>query len=108
MGRLVIQPSAKRDLDDILLHTARESGNREIAAGFVETLRQQCRHLAALPGALGRPRPDLGEGRRSFAHHGYVILFRHEPGILRVLPVIHGHRDIQASLLDPPNGTPPA
>lgn len=67
-----------------------------VAEAFTGGLRRQCRKLADLPGTLGRPRPELFVGLRSFAHRGYVILFRYEPGLLVVVNVVEGHRDIDA------------
>lgn len=48
---------------------------------------------------MGQPRGDLGEGFRSFAARGYVIVFRYETGALRVLTIAEGHRDFPG--LDP-------
>jgi plasmid stabilization system protein ParE len=61
----------------ILDHITRESGHLAIGRWFVGTLRQKCRDLAALPGTLGRARPELRPDLRSFAFTGYVILFRY-------------------------------
>lgn len=94
MRRLVFQPSAREDLNDILRYIARQSRSREVAASFVQVLREQCRALASLPGTLGRSRPDLGNDTRSFSIRGYVIVFRYEPGPLRVISVSEGHRII--------------
>ena len=67
MPRLVIQPSARRDLTEFLLHFGRQSRNRDVALRFVTALREQRRALSSLPGTMGRPRPDLGIDVRSFA-----------------------------------------
>ena len=92
MPRLVIQPSARQDLNDILRCIARPSGSRDVAARFVQALRDQCRALARLPGTLGKPRSDLGEDVRSFAVRDYIFAFRHEAGTLRVLSIPEGHK----------------
>jgi plasmid stabilization system protein ParE len=63
-------------------------------------LRQQCRDLAALPGTLGRPRPELRPDIRSFPHKGYVILFRYVADTFEVANIIEGHRDIEALYKD--------
>ena len=47
--------------------------------------------LAALPGTLGRPRPDLGREVRSVAWQGYVIVFRYVGPRLQIVRIIEGH-----------------
>ena len=101
MRRLVLQRSARNDLGDILRYLARRSRHPDVALRFVQSIRMQCRALASLPGTLGRARPELGDGRRSFAFRGYVIVFRYEPGVLRVLAVMEGHRAAKTHLDDP-------
>ena len=96
MPRLKMLPSAQADLVHILEHMTRESGHLTIGRRFVGTLRQKCRNLAALPGTLGRARPELRPDRRSFAFKGYVILFRYVGENFEVSNIIEGHRDIEA------------
>ncbi len=60
------------------------------------SLRAQCRKLAELPGHLGQARNEWLPELRSFAFRGYIIVFRYEPDIFRVVRVIEGHRDIEA------------
>ena len=73
-----------------------------VAAGFVGRLRQQCKKLALLPGTLGRARPELGQGLRSFAIRGYIIFFRYEANTLVVINIVEGHRDMHALFTDDP------
>ncbi|MBP7339806.1 type II toxin-antitoxin system RelE/ParE family toxin [Niveispirillum sp.] len=94
MRRLSYTKAAARDLADILSYLAERAGDGEPALRFVQRLKGQCRRLAELPGALGRPRDDIRPGIRSFAYRGYVILFRYEDDVLRIIAVIEGHRDI--------------
>ena len=104
MKRLIVQRTAQWHLNDI----ARQSGSRTTATRFVMRLRCQCRHPASLSGTLGRSRPDLGDNRRSFAWQGYIIVFRYEPNVFRVLAIIEGHRDLGPSLIDLPNESKPS
>jgi toxin ParE1/3/4 len=100
LPRLKMLPSAQADLVNILEHITRESGQLTIGRRFVGALRQQCRDLAALPGTLGRVRPELRPDIRSFPYKGYVILFRYVGDTFEVANIIEGHRDIEALYKD--------
>ena len=93
-------PSVQADLVNILEHITRESGQLIVGRRFVGTLRQQCRDLAALPGTLGRARPELRPDIRSFPYKGYVILFRYVGDTFEVANIIEGHRDIETLYKD--------
>ncbi|WP_449221240.1 hypothetical protein [Tistrella mobilis] len=41
-----------------------------MAEAFAADLVMKCEHLASLPGLMGRPRPELAAGLRSFVHRG--------------------------------------
>lgn len=86
---------AKTDLLRIKRYIAKESGSNELAIKYTEKLRQQCRKLAELPGTMGRARPELMAGVRSFPHGNYVILFRYNDSLLEIISIIEGHRDIE-------------
>src|ERR1700757_1489621 len=77
LPRLKMLPSARADLVTILEHITRESGSLVIGRRFVGALRLQCRELSALPGTLGRARPELRPDIRSFPFRGYLIFFRY-------------------------------
>jgi toxin ParE1/3/4 len=86
---------AKANLGKIAIYIAKESGHREIAMGFTDQLREQCRKLATLPSTLGRARPELREDVRSFPFNGYVIFFRYVGEALEVVNILHGSRDVE-------------
>lgn len=86
---------ARHDLLQIKRYLARESGSSEIALRYIENLRQECRRLAALPGTLGRARPELAEGIRSIPYGNYVIFFRYHGPYFEIVSIIEGHRDIE-------------
>lgn len=86
---------AKTDLISIKRYIAKESGSNEAAIKYTEKLRQQCRKLAELPGTMGRARPELMAGVRSFPYGNYVILFRYNDSFLEIISIIEGHRDIE-------------
>ena len=70
MRKPVFLASVRHDLLEILTSVAEESGSVAIAQGFVSQLRSRCRALAALPGVLGRGRPESPHDIRSSAYKG--------------------------------------
>ncbi|TFF21716.1 type II toxin-antitoxin system RelE/ParE family toxin [Jiella endophytica] len=98
MPRLRYLPSAKADLVEILGYVTRQSGSLLVGRRFVALLRQKCASLAALPGLIGTPRPELRPDIRSFAFRGYVIFFRYldDRATFEVVDILEGHLDIEA------------
>lgn len=96
MRRAIFLASVRTDLVEILTYVARSSGSLSVAQRFVAELRRRCHELAALPGTLGRARPELGPGLRSVSHKGYVIFFRYVGDRFEVVNILEGHRDIDA------------
>lgn len=97
MTRLFYTPQSKSDLTEIGLYIAKDNSRR--AVSFVRELRIQCRKISASPQAY-RPRPELGKGIRSCVHGNYVILFYEEPGLARIVRVMHGAMDIEAQFAE--------
>ncbi|WP_154719868.1 type II toxin-antitoxin system RelE/ParE family toxin [Ciceribacter sp. T2.26MG-112.2] len=96
MARLRYLDSARADFLSILDYVYRESGDVALARQFVEKLRGHCRHLASLPGNMGRPQPELRPDVRSVAFGSYMIFFRYVGDDFQVINVLEGHRDIDA------------
>ena len=94
MRRLVFLGAARSDLADILEYVTRESGGLELDQRFTGLLKEKCRHLAGLPGTLGRSRPELRSDLRSHPYKGYVIFFRYLDDTFEVVNVLHASRDI--------------
>ncbi|NJO38907.1 MAG: type II toxin-antitoxin system RelE/ParE family toxin [Rhizobiales bacterium] len=69
-------------------------GRRRHADSFLGQLRQRCALLAEQP-MIGRERPELYPGLRSFAFGHYVILYRVLTDEVEIAAVIHGTRDIE-------------
>lgn len=101
MPQLRYLTSAKADLLAILTYISQESGDVEAGRRFVTLIRAKCGHLAALPGRLGRPRPELRPDIRSFSFRGYVIFFRYTDDLLEVVNILEGHRDVDQHFADP-------
>jgi toxin ParE1/3/4 len=61
-----VAPTAERDLDDIWLYVAKDSGGIEIANRLIESITDRFFLLAGFP-YIGRSRDeDFGPGTRSF------------------------------------------
>lgn len=102
MRRLVYLAAAQRDLLSILEYITRESGSAAVGKAFTDRLQGRCAKLAALPGTLGRARPELRPDLRSSAFGSYVIFFRYRGDMLEVVNVLEGHRDIDGFFANPP------
>ena len=50
-----------------------------------------------LPGAIGRPREDIGPNVRGFVFGNYSILFRYGDETIDILDVVHVRRDREAT-----------
>jgi toxin ParE1/3/4 len=95
MPRLVLAPEARQDLRDIRDYIAKD--NPDAARRVVTRLRGLARILAGAP-ALGRARPELGAGVRSFPADRYVLFYRPVRGAagIQIVRVLHGARDVDA------------
>lgn len=86
---------AERDLDDIWLYVAKESGSIEIANRLIDTITDRCVALGRFL-YIGRSRDqDLGPEYRSVAVGEYVILYCIENEDALILRVVHGRRDLE-------------
>jgi len=97
MSQFRLSPEAEADLDDIWLRIASESGSTDGASRVVEKITERFWLLARYP-YLGRSRAeDLRSGLRSFPAEDYIIIHRiEESGVVIILHVVHGSRDVQA------------
>ena len=91
--KLRFRAEAQRDLREIGDFIARD--NREAARRFVRLLRGKCGILAANP-HIGRERPELCPGIRSYPVGRYVIFYRVLGDAVEIVNIIHGSRDIEA------------
>lgn len=97
MARLLrYTTTALEDLAHCASYVGEVSGSRKVARALVAALREQCARLARLPGALGRPRPELRPDMRSFAFKSYVIFFRYLGDTVEIVRILERHRDIVA------------
>ena len=94
---LLVSARAKLDLDDIWYEVAVGTESPERANAQLDAIGLILRLIGQYP-LLGRHRPDLREGLRSFPTGSYIILYRAEGSTVTVLHVLPGMRDI-ASLI---------
>ena len=86
---------AGRDLEEIFDYIADASGSPVTARRFVAAIEAHCQKLARLPGAVGRPRPELGEDVRSSAFGGYVVFFRYlSADRIEIVAILSASRDV--------------
>jgi toxin ParE1/3/4 len=92
-------PGAQNDLLEIWLHIAADS--RRHADHFLDRLDEKMRLLAASP-RMGRLRPELSAGLRSFPVDDYVVFYREADQAIEIVRVLHSARDIEAIFRDSP------
>ena len=86
---------AEQDLEEIWLYTAAD--NIVAADALLDRLVATSAVLAS-NAELGRARPEIHEGLRSFPVGNYILFYRPEPGGIELTRVLHGARDIDALL----------
>jgi toxin ParE1/3/4 len=88
---------ADEDLEEIWLYIGVD--NIVAADALVDKLVAKSLLLASNSNPeLGRARPEIYEGLRSFAVGNYILFYRPEPGGIELTRVLHGARDIDGSL----------
>ena len=88
---LRITEPAQQDLEDIWLSL--EPFGVELADQCLNELQQKFLQLQQFPG-LGRSREDLAPGLRSVVVQEVVILYRSLEGLVAIVRVVHGKRDL--------------
>ncbi len=82
---------ANADIEEIAFYIS--DLNPVAAHHFLNALEEACELLAGHP-LIGRPRPELGEGLRSFPIGNYLIFYVPAPDGIDVARVIYGGRDL--------------
>ena len=98
MRRVRYLSAAKRDTASILSYVTEESGSVDTGLRVISRIRDRVRRIAALPGTLGRSRPEIAADLRSVVSGSYVILFRYRGNFIEVANIIEGHRDLPSAL----------
>jgi toxin ParE1/3/4 len=84
---------ADRDLQEIWLYVRGDS--QRAADGLIQRLNEIFDRLAASP-EIGRARPDVGPGLRSFPNGRYGIFYRFNGTTLTIVRVLSSYRDLSA------------
>jgi toxin ParE1/3/4 len=95
MPSIVVRPRALADLADIWAYIAEDSVKH--ADRFAGLINREFRTLSRRP-LMGRSRPELATGLRSFPVGRYVIFYLPLPKGVEVVRVLHGARDIESAL----------
>ncbi|MFL5333085.1 MAG: type II toxin-antitoxin system RelE/ParE family toxin [Geminicoccaceae bacterium] len=94
--RFTFTAPAQRDLAETWAWVVTGSG-RPRADGVLDRLRETCRVVAEGP-LIGRERPELRAGARSFAVPPHVIIYEATERGIRVLRVLHGARQLPRAM----------
>ena len=96
-----LSPEAEAELDGIWIHIALDTGSTDVATRIVDSITERFWLLAQHP-FIGRPRDeDFRPGLRSLSADDYVIIHRvTEDGVVHILHVMHGKRDLSALFRD--------
>jgi toxin ParE1/3/4 len=100
-SRVEKRPQATRDLADIAVYLAEESGSDEVAFRFLDAAEASFESVGAMPG-MGAPRayndPVLLDVRlwRVARFPKHLIFYRPIEGGIEVIRVLHAKRDIEA------------
>lgn len=91
MNQYRVSGEARSDLDEIWLYIAND--NPDAADKYIRAIVSRFIKLAATP-RLGRARPELSPGLRSFVVGHHVIFYRLADGGIDVVRVLDGVRDL--------------
>jgi toxin ParE1/3/4 len=91
MNQYRVSPEASSDLDEIWLYIAHD--NPDAADKYIRAIVSRFPTLASMP-LMGRERPELSPGLRSFVVGHHVIFYRLFVGGVEVVRVLDGARDL--------------
>ena len=83
--------AANSDIEEIAIYIL--DLNPIAARRFLDALEETCELLAEQP-LIGRPRPEFGEGLRSFPVGNYLVFYTPAVAGIDVARVIYGGRDL--------------
>lgn len=89
--QLVLSPEAQSDLADILLYTVQQWGEEQLER-YATALDRSLQLIADNP-AIGRARPELFDGCRSFRVREHIVYYALRDETVFVFRVLHGRMD---------------
>jgi toxin ParE1/3/4 len=92
-GKLDFLTTAEQDLLAIWQHISEH--HPDSADRLLDRLRARTQILKTFPEA-GAARPDVDKTARMIVEHPYVILYRIMPGLVQIVRILHGARDISS------------
>lgn len=95
MAEFSLARAAYTDLEEIDAYTLATWGGQQRDV-YITALFSRFADLAALPG-MGRLRPELAEGVRSFPHQQHVIFYELYDERCVILRVLHQSRDVASA-----------
>lgn len=93
MSKATFKREAQADIDEAACYIAEDAGAVELAFRFIETISDTADLLATQP-SMGRERPELAPGLRSFPVGAFVVFYRPTKSGIQVVRVLRGSRDI--------------
>ena len=90
---------ARKDLLDIWLYLAPRAGEA-VSDRIYDEIEELCRSLGVHP-ELGRARPEIFEGARSFLVERWLVLYRLNNNGVQIVRIIDGARDISRIMKGP-------
>ena len=97
MARVTVSGFARQDVRDHLSYL-RQHACLAVARRYGEDFKAAYRRLADFPES-GPPRPALGPDACIKIVPPYLLVYDYERGVVRVLRVVHGQRDISEKLV---------
>lgn len=95
MAKLNLSRKAEADLDEIWFAIA--LNNRSAADRLLDRFAYRMAMLEDFP-EMGPARPELGEGARALVEGNYLIIYRLVSGVVEIVRVVHGARDLSKGI----------
>ncbi len=90
---VILSPEAILGLEEIWFYIAQDNPVR--ADSFIDEIRTVCFSVIGSTPSIGRERPDLLPGIRSFPFKNYLILYREREDSIDIAQIVHGARDTE-------------
>lgn len=100
--RITYTQVAVEEITDILLYTEMEWGTQQRKV-YRELILDTVRRLSGMP-LLGRSRPEVSEGLRSYPLGRHLVYYWHGDDRLIVAHVLHNRRDVTSVDWESPSG----